>query len=72
MKLSIPGFFTSKFPRSPLDGELFISRGKFENLCEFLMKKERKKVDWLKLTFIVFDAPALNVVFRKRIEVLFL
>lgn len=68
-KLSIPSFFTFGFPRSPMDGELYIGRGRFKEILEFLMKGERKAEDWLKVSFVVFDAPALNVPFRKRLEV---
>ena len=68
-KLAVPDFFVKKFPRSPLDGELYLGRGKYNALLSLLLNPERTKEDWLKVTYVVFDAPALNIPFQQRLNV---
>jgi hypothetical protein len=33
-----------------------------------LLNKQRTDEDWLGITFVAFDAPALNVTFKQRLE----
>ena len=59
LKLKVPDYFTKSFPYSPMDGELYIGKGKFEELHRIL--KQGRDHDWLQVTFFVFDAPSLNL-----------
>lgn len=68
-RLATPSFFTAKFPRSPLDGELYLGRGQYQQLLSLIFNPKRKEEDWLPLTFVVFDAPSLNMPFFSRLEV---
>ena len=67
-ELAVPDFFKREFPKSPLDGELYIARNKYKELLSILMNKKRKERDWIGLTFVVFDAPAFNASFKQRLE----
>ena len=63
-KLAPPDFFTRGFPNSALDGELYLGRGKYNELLEGL--KSKKEEFWMNLTYCVFDAPNLNLQFSQR------
>jgi DNA ligase-1 len=52
-----------------LDGELFIGKGKYNQLAGILSKKNTSEEDWLKITFCVFDAPNLKMQFIQRYSV---
>ena len=69
-ELGVPEFFKREFPKSPLDGELFISRNRYNELISILSNKKRSEKDWVYLTFVVLDAPTLNAVFNQRLEAL--
>ena len=64
----MPGYFVRGFPQSPLDGELYLGRGRYSELVNILLNKERDNKDWLAITFVILDAPALNVPFKQRLE----
>ena len=49
----------------PLDGELFLGRGKFED-TGFIRKKEPDDDKWLDIKFKVFDAPNYKGLFEER------
>lgn len=63
-RLAVPAYFVRGFPSSPLDGELYLGRGRYTELVNILLNKEREDSDWLSITFVVLDAPALNVNFK--------
>ena len=67
-QLAVPGYFVRGFPTSPLDGELYLGRGRYSELVNILLNKQRKPEDWLALTFVVFDSPTLNIPFKQRVE----
>ena len=60
-----PEWFKSSMPHEHLDGELWISRDKFEE-----MGVVRKKVpiddEWLSIKYMVYDLPTLNEPFNVR------
>lgn len=69
-RLGLPGYFRRAFPRSPLDGELYMGRGRYQALARFVAQVERREEEWLGVSFVVFDAPGLHLQFRHRLEAL--
>jgi len=69
IRLGVPEWFVRGFPKSPLDGELYIDKGRYEELASFILNKKKKEKDWINITFVVLDAPAINFSFSKRLEV---
>lgn len=63
-QLAVPSYFTKGFPASPIDGELYLGRGRYSELADILLDKYREDKDWLEITFVVLDVPALNVPFK--------
>jgi DNA ligase-1 len=62
--LSIPVAFTEKLPGVPLDGELWLGRGKFETL----IRTVKCGSGWHDVKFFVFDLPASPETFEYRMN----
>ena len=61
-----PDWFTAKLPDTPLDGELFGGRRKFQQTVSIVRRQDRGE-GWKGLAFVVFDAPALDAPFEERL-----
>ncbi|NVJ61701.1 MAG: DNA ligase [Gammaproteobacteria bacterium] len=57
IKLNPPKWFTQNFPRMALDGELWIERGRFEELSSIVRQHQPTDEDWRKISYMVFDLP---------------
>ena len=68
--IKTPKFFTRSFPRSPLDGELHLGRNNYEECAQIIANGEKDHSGWLQMSFIVLDAPAINLLFRQRLSML--
>lgn len=55
-----PNFFTKNWPKSQLDGELFIGRGRFSETLSAVKKGVPVPEEWEKVKYLVFDAPGLK------------
>ena len=62
--LAPPGF-TQGFPDQPLDGELWLGRGRFAELSG-LVRRESPGEDWSEVRYMVFDLPHLIGDFETR------
>ena len=63
---SAPEWFIKNFPQTPLDGELWIGRGKFEQLAS-IVKRQQPHPGWGQVSFMVFDLPASEKTFDQRL-----
>ncbi|KAI7827154.1 hypothetical protein BC939DRAFT_445927 [Gamsiella multidivaricata] len=71
-KFLAPPFFSENLPKDqPLDGELWLGRGRFQQ-CVSIVKNQKvdRSDEWKEMTYLVFDAPKLNMVYEKRLEYL--
>jgi DNA ligase 1 len=62
-----PGWFTAGFPRIPLDGELWMGRGRFERLSGTVRRQEPDSEAWREVRFMVLDLPAMAAPFDVRL-----
>ncbi|KAF9353935.1 hypothetical protein BGX26_008294 [Mortierella sp. AD094] len=71
-KFFAPPFFSKNLPKDqPLDGELWLGRGRFQQCISIVKNQKVDRADeWKELTYLVFDAPKLNMVYEKRLEYL--
>lgn len=60
-----PEWFTECFPDVPLDGELFMGRGMF-NETSSIVKKQRPHRGWRYLVYFVFDLPKSKATYESR------
>jgi DNA ligase-1 len=62
-----PDWFIASLPRVPLDGELWAGRKKFQRAVSIARRQDRSDA-WRELTYVVFDAPAVDAPFEQRLE----
>ncbi|KAF9158712.1 hypothetical protein DFQ26_007311 [Actinomortierella ambigua] len=69
-KFTVPDWFSEHLPKDqPLDGELWLGRGQFQNCISIVKNQKAQRADeWKEITYLVFDAPKLNLVYEKRLE----
>ena len=70
--IKAPKFFMKDFPKSPLDGELYIAKNSYEECVQTVQNGEEDHHGWLRMSFVVLDAPAIKTPFKQRQEVIFL
>ena len=65
-----PDYFLAELPRDiPLDGELWIGHGKFEETIS-IVRSEIPDERWKRVHFMVFDAPQVKGTFEHRMQFL--
>jgi DNA ligase-1 len=62
-----PDWFIDGLPSTPLDGELWIDRKKFQRTVSIVRRQDKSDL-WKEVSFVVFDAPAASGGFEDRIE----
>lgn len=65
-QLHAPSWFTAGLPPTPLDGELFGGRKRFQRTVSVVRRQDRSD-DWREIRYVVFDAPALDAPFEERL-----
>jgi hypothetical protein len=71
-KFHAPPFFSKHLPANqPLDGELWLGRGRFQQCISIVRNQKADRADeWKEMTFLVFDAPKLDLTYEKRLDYL--
>lgn len=64
-----PDWFVDGLPNSPLDGELWIDRKKFQKTVS-IVRRQDKSDHWQDVRYLVFDAPKATGAFEERLEFL--
>ncbi|MGX9460705.1 DNA ligase [Shewanella sp. A14] len=64
--VSLPMWFTQGFPDYPMDGELWLGRGQFEQISSLVRRKETQDNDWQDVKFMLFDLPEYHAPFEAR------
>jgi DNA ligase-1 len=62
-----PEWFARNFPDKPLDGELWMGRGRYEDVVS-VVSKQKSDDGWKNVKFMVFDLPAQGDTFTERVE----
>jgi DNA ligase 1 len=63
-----PAWFSKGFPHRPLDGELWIARGKFEQLSSTVRQSHPDDAAWRKVAYYVFELPDATGDFTQRAQ----
>ncbi|TAG24552.1 MAG: DNA ligase [Burkholderiales bacterium] len=66
--ISAPAWFTAKLPSTPLDGELWLARGQFDELSGIVRKLQPVDTEWQRVKYMVFELPSGDGTFEKRSE----
>ncbi len=64
--IAAPAWFTAKLPTTPLDGELWLGRGKFDALSGAVRRAQPVDSEWQKLTYMLFELPKAEGTFTQR------
>ncbi len=65
--VNAPAWFVAGLPPEPLDGELWMGRGRFEDLSGIVRRREPRDDDWRRVRFMVFEQPSGEGSFTERI-----
>jgi DNA ligase-1 len=64
-----PDWFIEGLPATPLDGELWIDRKKFQRTVSIVRRQDKNDL-WKEVRFLIFDAPSANGGFEDRLAFL--
>ncbi len=67
-QIAAPAWFLAALPRQPLDGELWLARGRFEALVGAVRRQLPQDKEWLALRYMVFELPGAAGSFAERSE----
>lgn len=62
-----PGWFTANWPKLPMDGELWMGRGRFSEVSGVVRSIQAGDRAWRQVQFMVFDLPASTEPFGTRV-----
>jgi DNA ligase-1 len=63
-----PPWFIAKLPAQPLDGELWLARGRFEALSGIVRKTEPQDSEWRQIRYMIFELPDAAGTFAQRAQ----
>lgn len=66
-RFAAPAWFTAGFPDAPLDGELWMGRGTFDELSGTVRQQTPDDAQWRKVRYMVFDMPVPDLTFDERL-----
>jgi DNA ligase-1 len=66
-RINVPAWFTANWPDVPLDGELWIGRGRFAEVSGVVRAGDPDDPRWHDVHFMVFDLPAHGGPFDARV-----
>jgi len=55
--VAAPAWFTAALPARPLDGELWLGRGRFETVSAIVRRHEPRDGEWRSLRYMLFELP---------------
>jgi DNA ligase-1 len=55
-------------PRKPVDGELWLGRGRFDELLAIVRRREPREAEWAQLRYMLFELPGAGGSFAERAE----
>lgn len=67
-RFAAPAWFTADFPKVPLDGELWMGRGTFDELSGTVRQLIPDDTQWRRVRYMVFDMPVPKLSFDERLE----
>ncbi len=64
--IAAPAWFTTRLPSTPLDGELWLGRGRFDALSGIVRSEVPNDDDWKRVSYLVFELPSGAGTFAER------
>lgn len=66
--IAAPSWFTAALPNTALDGELWLGRGRFDELSGMVRKASPVDADWHQVQYMIFDQPLATEPFAERAQ----
>lgn len=66
-RIAAPATFTRGWPAEPMEGELWIARGHFDDVSALVRRVTGNPQDWRPVRFMAFDLPAHRGTFTERV-----
>ncbi|WP_298573768.1 DNA ligase [uncultured Luteimonas sp.] len=67
-RIAAPDWFVANWPPVPMDGELWIGRGRFDEVSALVRAQRPDDAAWRRVRFMVFDLPAHPGGFDQRLQ----
>ena len=67
-EVAAPVWFINQLPSTPLDGELWLARRKFDELSGIVRKTAPNDAEWVDVKYMVFELPDAPGTFEHRYE----
>lgn len=67
-RIPAPDWFIAGLPPQPLDGELWLARGRFDELSGIVRKAQPVDEEWRRVQYMIFELPDGAGTFTERIE----
>lgn len=68
LPIAAPGWFTAALPKTALDGELWLGRGRFDALSGTVRRQTPVDADWQQVQYMLFDLPQATESFSERVQ----
>lgn len=68
LPIAAPDWFTAALPKTALDGELWLGRGRFDELSGTVRRQAPVDADWRTVNYMVFDLPGAAGSFSERTQ----
>jgi DNA ligase-1 len=66
--IAAPAWFTAALPPTALDGELWLGRGRFDELSGMVRRVTPLDADWHQVQYMIFDLPQATEPFSERAQ----
>lgn len=66
LPIAAPAWFTAALPKTALDGELWLGRGRFDELSGIVRRQLPVDADWRSVRYMIFDLPGAAGVYSER------
>ncbi|WP_310451407.1 DNA ligase [Sulfuritalea sp.] len=63
-----PQWFVATLPKQPLDGELWLGRGSFDQLSAIVRRQSPDDAEWRRVRYMIFELPNAPGNFSQRVE----
>lgn len=68
LPIAAPDWFIAALPKTALDGELWLGRGRFDELSGIVRRQVPVDADWRAVRYMVFDLPGASGAFTERAQ----
>jgi len=66
--INAPAWFLTGLSNTPLDGELWMGRGKFEQVSAAVRREQPNDEEWRQIRYMIFELPEAPGIFTQRAE----